>query len=234
LGKVAGGKYPYPKPAGKADDNETATQKALTDVADWAEKEEITKELPADLKAAITRVMTFLRKVAAGTYPYPKPAAKADATTATPTTKRDEETQSDDAPSVEQQVRTVLEDIFKGKRFTGARTESIATMAKQALALLAEVDAEAVKSIITEKVKALKGEIKWAATSPPASSGTDVKKEIEEALSKALAPLKDEMKATSGKVEEIVKTREAPKSGSSDATDTTVTKSENVWDGIPR
>jgi len=98
LGKVVGGKYPYPKPVGKAEDipTEEEAKKALTEelekaiksVAEFmakaangklpipeAEKDEVAKAVPADLASAIKRVVSFLNKVVGGQYPYPKPGA---------------------------------------------------------------------------------------------------------------------------------------------------------------
>lgn len=229
LGKVVGGKYPYPKPAGKADDNEKATQKAIGDAAEWLEKEDVTKELPADLKTALTRVMAFLRKVAAGGYPMP--TAKSEDKTDDTSTQQDDVKKTDDT-DIEARVEAKFEEMLKGKRFTDARKDGVANLVKQSFSLLSELDADAAKSILGDVVKALKGEVKWAAA--PAAS-TDTKKELDEALEKALKPFGEKLESVSKTVEDIVKTRGAPQSDGPDTTDKTVKKdeTEDKWGGMP-
>lgn len=230
LGKIAAGKYPYPKPAGKADEEEEKTQKALGDVADWTETEEVSKAIPDDLKKAIADVVSFLRKVSAGGEMSEKKTQKSQGTDSRPAQQQD--TPDIGEVDVEKQVETYLTDLLKGKRFTDARKEGIATMAKQALALLSEVDPESVRKIITEKVQALKGEIKWPSGDDDEKKPEDMKKNLEEIVGKALEGFTEEIKKMNSRVEDIEKTRNPSQSGDSDATDTTVTKNESIWDGL--
>lgn len=231
LGKVVGGKYPFPAPAGKADDDEKATQKAIGDAADWLEKEEILKELPADLKTALTRVMAFLRKVAAGG--YPQPAAKTEPAKKDQGDQGGKKSDSADDTDIEKRVEAKFEEMLKGKRFTDARKDGVANLVKQSFSLLSEVDADAAKAILGDIVKGLKGEVKWATA--PATTPKDTKKEFEDALEKALKPFGEKLAGVSKTVEDIVKTRGAPKSDGQDATDKTVKKddTEDKWGGLP-
>lgn len=229
LGKIAGGKYPYPKPAGKADGDEEKTQKAITDVADWTDKEEVSKAIPDDLKKAIADVVSFLRKVAAGGDMSEKKTQKSQGT--------DSQTAQQDTTGevdVEKQVETYLTNLLKGKRFTDARKEGISTIVKQALALLSEVDPESVRKIITEKVQALKGDIKWPKDDDDEKKKKpeDMKKDMEEVVGKALEGITAEIKNMNSRVESIEKTRNPSQSGDSDATDTNVAKNEGFWDGL--
>lgn len=228
LGKVVGGKYPFPAPAGKADDNEKATQKAIGDAADWFEKEDILKELPADLKTALTRVMAFLRKVGAGGYPMP--AAK---TEPAKKNQEDQKPEGSDESDIEARVEAKFEEMLKGKRFTDARKDGVANLVKQSFSLLSEVDADAAKAILGDIVKGLKGEVKWAAA--PATTPKDTKKELEDALEKALKPFGEKLAGVSKTVEDIVKTRGAPQSDGQDTTDKPVKKddTEDKWGGLP-
>lgn len=242
LGKVSGGKYPFPspKPAQKAEE----TKKAIGEVVEWAEK--IEKDLSGDLKGAVKNVVAFLKKAVEGT--YEKPTEKADDPPAEPDKKPETEpvTKSDDDPPanlVELKADGSLlihgEQIEKGKRFTTKRTGDIVSLAKSALSLLTEVAPDQAKSLITDIAKsAYSTEISWPTVTPAApAQSTDVQKDLGETLTKALEPIKkgleEKLDGVSGRLEKIEKTRQAPQGGDPDSTDSSATTEEDVWKGLP-
>jgi len=232
LGKVAGGKYPYPKPMGKSED-ETVTK-----------YEAVEKELPADLKNAITdvvswmtkmakgpgapteaigRVATFLGKVAGGKYPYPKPAGKQKPKDEYPypKTKSDE----DDLVVIKSDGTTIVNpNVTKGRKvFTEERTAAIKDAMIQLASTLGEVDGEALKAVVAAIKELPAGKVPDSMVRPvPASvQKTETEKALEEKLDKALKRL-----------DEIEKTRAPSKGGEPDATDKPVQKQEaGFWGG---
>jgi len=101
LGKVVGGKYPYPKPAAKAEDilSEEEAKKLITEELSKAiesvteflvkaangelpipdsDTEEVAKAMPEELKTSVKSVVQFLTNAMNGKYPYPKPGEEDD------------------------------------------------------------------------------------------------------------------------------------------------------------
>lgn len=214
LGKVGAGKYPYPKPAGKGDDDQDAAGKGDGDGD--ASKQAKCPKCGAEMKAGVCPECGFK----AGQDDADKGVKKGVTISVTP----------------EGKVEISGEGIAKGgKQFTADRIAGVGTIAKQALALLAETDPELAKSIISELAKAtLPADIKW--TSGTSALDASVKKDLVELVKEAVDPIAKKVDDTAKKVEDIAKARPAPQSdGGGDNTDKTdVNKGDKkFWSGVP-
>lgn len=244
LGKVVGGRYPYPKPVGKAEDVPST--------------EEAKKALPADLATAIKRVVSFLNKVAGGRYPYPKPVGKAEdfekevpAELATalksieefltkalegeypwpkPEASAGEEKPPAKKPTkkdepAETPAVAVMDDgtvivkgqpVAKGKKFTASRINALKDTVLQTLKLLGEVADDSTRKALTEALKLFEGD------GTPTQKNDPEPDPAKEELLKTVAELQK-------RLDEIEKTRGA----GAPTDDKTMTKKEpGFWDSI--
>jgi len=227
LGKVVGGKYPYPKPVAKAEEIPTEEEakkalseemsKAITSIMEFmakaangklpipeADKDEVAKAVPADLAAAIKRVVSFLNKVVGGQYPYPKPGEEAKAAPA----KKSDEGDDDPAADAETPAVQVMDDgtvivkgqaVSKGKKFTATRTSAIKDVALSLIKLLGEVGDDATRKALGDALKAITGE---AAPAAAVQKSADPDPEVVE--------LKKQLAEVTEKLEKILKERPAP------------------------
>lgn len=116
------------------------------------------------------------------------------------------------------------------QQFTGERVTALKSSVNQMLTMLAQVDVEAAKSVIESLVKStLPADVKW--TSGTTATPASVKKAIDDAL----APVVQENVELKKRLEDIEKSRPAPKSEGGDG-DTEpgkkVEKSDNPWKGL--
>lgn len=218
LGKVAGGKYPYPKPAAKTDDKGAGDGKDTP-----AAKQEKCPKCGAPLKDGKCTECDY--KVAADTSGKDTPAQKnQEGLTVTITPEG----------GVEISGQPINKAGVKG--FTSERAATFSTAVKALMGMMADIDPEVAKGIISELVgKALPGDLKWT-SGTSALDAKSVKKAIEEAVAAALAPVAKENEELKKRLETIEKSRDDSQSGGED--DTTKTDDVNkgkkgFWDGVP-
>lgn len=230
LGKVAGGKYPYPSPAAKADkdnDKDKDMDKDKDKDKDITQKQgETCPKCGAELVDEECPKCGWSKKAGAmgGKDKTPQDGKKPPEDGKEKDTKKSIELLEDGTMLVNG-VRIVK----GGKQFTTERTAAIAAMAKQAMDMLAEIDVEQAKSLIEDLAKGrLPADLKW--TSGTTATDASVKKMFEEILT----PIAESVQSISKRVEDIEKSRPAPKSsGDDDTTDKTVQKDDNFWGGLP-
>jgi len=235
LGKVAGGKYPYPSPTSKAKEgdgsmaDEKEKEKA-EDKKDETEKQDKCPKCGAEMKDGVCTKCGY--KQAAGAA---KPEKEEEGEKKKGKGKVEEAETSKGlniTVSPDGQVQISGQPLAKGQsQFTGERTTALKGSVAQLLNMLAQVDKEAAKSIIDELAKgALPADVKW--TSGTTATPASVKKAIDEAL----APVVQENTELKKRLEDIEKSRSAPKSEEGDGDKEPgekVKKSENVWSGLP-
>jgi len=239
LGKVAGGKYPYPKPAAKSEDvekglpSDIATsarrvvaflEKAIEEFPnlkpvkksedDEVEQFEIEKALPADLAAAIRRVVSFLGKVLGGKYPYPKPAAKADE--GVTSTEKTEKSEGGDTETPAVQIMadgTVIvggQAVQKGKKFTQGRIGTLKDMTMQLLKLIGEVGDEETMKAMGEAMKGFSSYTQGVQGVAPAQKAAEPEKDEEkEELKKQLAEVTKQLGEVTKRLETVENARAA-------------------------
>ena len=221
LGKVAGGKYPYPSPQGKSEKDEKA-QKAAAEKATCP-------ECGATMKAGVCPECGF------------KAGSKTKAEKAAEDKAKEDEKNKGVAKSEDMTIRISPsgevtlsgQPIEKGRKtFTDDRTKTFGATVKNLMTMLAEVDAPFAKSIIDELAKSLlPANVQWTSgTTPTAAS---VQKELTEMVATVLAPVAKKIEDLGVKVEEITKSRQAPNSEGDNSTQK-VQKSDNgFWKGLP-
>lgn len=217
LGKVAGGKYPDP----------TTKEKAPPKEED-------------DMKKALEECPKCGAKIKDGACTKCGYEAKQN-----PKDEQDEEDQqlkgktkkSEDGLSIritgDGDVELSGTPLSKGlKGFTADRSKALAEVVKSVLSMLADVDPETTKSIITELTKgALPGDVKW--TSGTMALPPKVTKDLEGMVTKALEPVMNQFKVLATKVDEVTKARPAPQASGDNKTDVEKGTGKNFWAGIP-
>jgi hypothetical protein len=121
------------------------------------------------------------------------------------------------------------------KGFTSERAATFGAAVKSLMGMMADLDPEVAKGIISELVgKALPGELKFT-SSTPALDAKAVKKAVEDAVAEALAPVTAENTELKKRLETIEKSRTDPQSTEGDGTTTTddVNKGKSFWAGVP-
>jgi hypothetical protein len=211
LGKVASGKYPSPAQKSKADTDDKGN--------DSANKQEKCPKCGAMMEADTCPSCGYTAKAA-------------DA-------KDKDKDKDKKEPNKEPKTKfellddgTVLVDGVRvakgGKQFTAERTSTIASMAKQALEMLADIDEATAKSIMEELAKGrLPANLKW--TSGTRAMDATVKKALEDVV----GPINETLTKINERVENIEKSRPAPQSDDGDTTDDVTKKNEGFWSGLP-
>jgi hypothetical protein len=216
LGKVAGGKYPYPSPQGKE------AKKAASDKC---------PKCGEAMKDGTCAGCGYTAKA------DDEDAGKACGGAAGgKKTKKDMEGGLTISISPDGDLEISGEKVTKGlKGFTADRSKTLGDVVKSLLNLLAEVDSETTKSIIDELAKGiLPANIKWTSGTQalPASVQKGLGDEVAGAIAAALAPVTKRLEEVSTQVEAITKARPEPKSEGGNTTDT-VKKGMGFWEGVP-
>jgi len=233
LGKIVGGKYPYPKPVAKAEEilsveeaKKSLSQDSVVAIdqlsqflemasgfpypvsksVDGVESIEIEKSVPVDIQNATKRVLKFLGQVVAGEYPYPLP----ERIVSKSNVKSTDDTESE-RPAVQvMDDGTVIVDglaVTKGKRFTASRTTALKDVTMQLVKLIGEIgDGDTLKAL-TGALKALESSqegLQMASTQKSQGDSVVATNKV------ATDDLKMLVEDLTKRLEEIEKTRQAP------------------------
>lgn len=200
-------------------------KKMIDSAVAWMKKNASAEGAPKD---EILAAAALLSKVASGKFPGAAPKEKVD----------DKDKDKDkDKEDKKKSLLSVLDDgsleiggepVEKGKsQFTSQRVESLKSALTPLFSVYAQVDAEGAKEMVQAIVKdTLSGEVKWAEKRVQDSV------DLSEQIKKAMQPVLDGLTEIGKRVDSIEGTRPAPQSEPGDG-DTTVKKSDNVWDGLP-
>lgn len=121
-----------------------------------------------------------------------------------------------------------------GKQFTADRKNTIIDMVGKTLNLLADIDTDAAKSIVEDITGSkIPASLEWTQKSDETAKTTvnidmgDIKKVLEDAI----APVSGKLNDISARVDEIEKSRPAPKSSDNDVTDNDNKLKKSFWSG---
>jgi hypothetical protein len=204
-------------------------KKMIDSAVAWMKKNASADGAPKD---EILAAAALLSKVASGKFPGAAPKEKVD----DDKDKDKDNKNKDDDKDKKKSLLSVLDDgsleiggepIEKGKsQFTSQRVESLKSALAPLFGIYAQVDVDGAKEMVQALVKdTLSGEVKWTE-----KRVQDV--DLSEQIKKAMQPVLDGLTEIGKRVDSIEKTRPAPQSEPGDG-DTTVKKSDNVWDGLP-
>lgn len=224
LGKVAGGKYPDPTTKERTPLTQRPPRKGESDM-EKGKAMDTCPECSAKMKDGICPNCGYKAKQ---------------------TPEEDEEKgkgkdqgvkKSDDGFSIrispEGGIELTGNPVAKGlKGFTAERSKALADVVKSMLSMLADVDPDVAKSIITDLTKgALPGDVKWTAGTVALSP--KVTKDIEGTVSEALQPVLKQIGDLAAKVDEVTKSRPAPQASGNNETDVQKKTGKAFWSGVP-
>jgi len=157
-------------------------------------------------------------------------------------TKKEEEAdvKKDAAPEEEPVVKMMADGtikisaaVQKGKTFTSGRTDTLKDAISGLAGILKEVDEDGLNALI-DKLKTSKGAMVDSAVRPVGTKKSVEGEETkEDTIAKALAPLVEEVKNVSKRLEDIEKARTPSKSVEGDGgTDGAIEVKKSMWEGV--